>query len=353
MDPADEVSVPSVLHGAAGDAIVAAHALGTPQQSIAMYARWWQLESWVRDLIYMELRAAFGIEWTDAVRRAQRREERDASFSHMTGVDNDNPLAYLDYSQLVRIIHDDWNLFAPSLFERTAWEGRQAELLQIRHRIGHIRRPNRDDLSRIEQTLRDLETGAFIAMSDYNTRWRPPADGSDAVTDGWIRRNHSIALRLLDHAQRRYDTELQISFSARPWAVAPFVYGPGILCHVSFNTGGRFIDVAGLWRELHAQDLVKYVVAIDVDYATSVSVTFSGADDGTAVSDAIGRTFETVLQVSNVRNSPDEWSRLEELYKHLDFRVHVNTGWNIVASDTLPMSNFMAGATVHLPPNRF
>lgn len=76
-DPAAEVSVPAVLHGAAGDAIGPAHALGTPQQPIAMYARWWQLEAWVRDRIYMALRAAFGIEWTDAVRRAN--DEKSAT----------------------------------------------------------------------------------------------------------------------------------------------------------------------------------------------------------------------------------------------------------------------------------
>lgn len=141
MDEIDDSSIPSVFRGPSGDAIVSAHTLGVPQQSIGMDARWWQLEAWVRDLVYMELRAAFGAEWMDAVQRAQRGEEGDASFSYTPGVDNDNPLAYLDHSQLVQISRGEWNLFAPSPFEQTAWEGRQSELLQIRQRIGHIRRP--------------------------------------------------------------------------------------------------------------------------------------------------------------------------------------------------------------------
>ncbi|ROS58449.1 hypothetical protein EDF42_3694 [Curtobacterium sp. PhB172] len=352
MDVVDESSLPSVLRGPSGDAIVSAHALGVPQQSIAMYARWWQLEAWARDLVYMELRAAFGAEWTEAVKRAQRREERDASFSHMTGVDNDNPLAYLDYSQLVQIIRSDWHLFAPSLFEQTAWEGRQAELLQIRHRIGHIRRPNRDDLARIEQTLRDLEAGAFIAMSDYNSRWRPPTTGADAVTDGWVRGNHPTAQRLTEHAQRRYDIEYQVQFSARPWATAPFEYGAGILCHVDFHAGQRTIDVAQLWRDLRALGLLKYVVAIDVGNASWVGVTFSGADDADVVSDAIGKTFEVVLQVSSPGYDPERWAKREQSYRQIDYRVHVDTGWNIVAADTLPISNFNSGGGVEFPPSR-
>jgi hypothetical protein len=35
--------------------------------------------------------------------------------------------------------------------------------MRIRHRIGHVRRPHDDDLNRVEQALRDLEHGAFVA----------------------------------------------------------------------------------------------------------------------------------------------------------------------------------------------
>ena len=86
----------------------------------------------------------------------------------MSSTDNGNPLAYLDYSQLLTVIaeHDDQLRYA--LLEFMSWDGQQEELKQIRHRIGHMRKPHPDDLGRLEQTLPDLKRGAFIACASYN-----------------------------------------------------------------------------------------------------------------------------------------------------------------------------------------
>jgi hypothetical protein len=119
------------------------------------------------------------------------------------------------------LIGENWPQFAPALIHRPAWDGRQEELLRIRHRIGHMRRSHPDDLSRLEQTLRDLERGAFIACASYNRQSMPDTDTSgDAVTAGWLRQEHPVA-RLIEHASRRYDTELTIRTSRRPWAELP------------------------------------------------------------------------------------------------------------------------------------
>lgn len=141
------------------------------------------------------------------MRAASGRQCQDAKFSHMASTDTENPLAYLDYSQLRKVIEDNWAQFALTLIHRPAWDGRQEELARIRHRIGHMRRPHRDDLSRIEQTLRDLERGAFIACASYNKRTPPSADKyHDVVTAGWLRQEHRAAT-LIDHAARQYDTQ--------------------------------------------------------------------------------------------------------------------------------------------------
>ena len=94
--------------------------------------RWWQLETWLRELVALELRAAHGVGWEDQLRRGSPRQAKDAAFTHMAGVDNLNPLAYMDYSQLLEIIADDWDRFAYALLTRPAWEGKQDELKQIR-----------------------------------------------------------------------------------------------------------------------------------------------------------------------------------------------------------------------------
>src|SRR4051812_5373992 len=38
---------------------------GVPADSVAFYARWWQLETWLRQLVYLEFRAKWGISWKD------------------------------------------------------------------------------------------------------------------------------------------------------------------------------------------------------------------------------------------------------------------------------------------------
>ncbi len=77
--------------------------------SAALYARWWRLECCVRSLAYVELRALHGTKWVDAVKAANLRLEQDAVYTHMAGPDSDNPLAYLDYSQLVDLVERFWD----------------------------------------------------------------------------------------------------------------------------------------------------------------------------------------------------------------------------------------------------
>ncbi len=157
---------------------------------MALYARWWQLESWLRELVYVELRARHGRQWDDVVRAASGRQSQDATYAHMQGPDAPNPLAYLDYSQIVSLIDENWDAFDYALLTKTAWDGGQEELKRIRHRRGHMRRPHPDDLGRLEQTLRDLERGTFIALASYNDCETPhPDEHSDAVTRGWCKAN--------------------------------------------------------------------------------------------------------------------------------------------------------------------
>jgi hypothetical protein len=124
------------LVGGDGDAVRTAARLGVPTASLALYARWWQLEAWLRELVYVELRALHGREWGDVVRAASGRQSADASYTHMQGADNKNPLAYLDYSQIVSLIDEHWDTFEYALLTKKAWDGRQEELKRIRHRIG-------------------------------------------------------------------------------------------------------------------------------------------------------------------------------------------------------------------------
>ena len=212
----------------------------TPQ-SATLYARWWQFETWLRELAYVELRALRGAAWVDTVASAVGRLTQDAAFTHMTGPDSENPVAYLDYSQLIDVINQHWSQFSYALLERGAWSGRQEELKRIRHRIGHMRRPHADDLTRLELTLRDLEKGTFISLASYNDTHVPDRESHrDPITAGWVGGNHPAARRLLDHARRQYDTNLLVRFSRRPWTTIPddLEGAIGIIWHGRVPPGG-------------------------------------------------------------------------------------------------------------------
>jgi hypothetical protein len=319
-------------------------------RSAALYARWWQIETWIRELIYVELRALRGKDWDSIVQDARKRLQRDAAFTHMSGPDNDNPLAYLDYSQLLTIIAEHWDVLGYALLDRESWDGRQHELKQIRHRIGHLRRPHEDDLNRLEQTLRDLERGAFIALASYNDRWQPNSERhKDPVTQGWVLGRHADAQRLLVHADRQYETRLTVHRSRRPWAQTPddLSSAPGVLWHADFYMRGRTVDVGRLWRDVALARVRPLLLHMTAQSPNHVGFTFSGADDAADIADAIGTCFDAVLMsLTYGRIDIDDYETWQRRARRLDYRVVSGEGWNIVDSSTLPISNFGAGGGV-------
>jgi hypothetical protein len=348
MDEFEAVGSPAEAH--ANDAIDSVRqASGLSAGSLALYSRWWQLETWLRELAYLELRTKYGIEWFRIVSDSTWRQDLDASYTHLAGPDNENPLAYLDYSKLLGLLDSNWPLFSHTLMEKTSWDGRQAELKQIRHRIAHLRRSNPDDLGRIELILRDLERGAFIAVSEYNNRWVPPHDSDNPIITGWIDGEHEVARRLVDHADRQYDTRLQVRRSIRPWAaVVDSNDQAGVLWHVDFVTGGRTLNVERFWDDVLDSPIDELLVWADLD-SWKVGLTFSGADDKSKIADAIGVAFDIVL-TSRALTGPKEWRLQAAHYSDLDHRINVESVWNIVDDTTLPMSMFESGRSTKTRP---
>lgn len=343
------------LFASAGQAVRTGARLGVPPASLALYGRWWQLEAWLRELVYVELRAHHGRRWDDVVRAASGRQSDDATYTHMQSADTRNPLAYLDYSQIVRLIDDNWSMFDYALLTKKAWDGRQEELKRIRHRIGHMRRPHPDDLGRLEQTLRDLERGTFVALASYNDGETPdPDEHDDAVTRGWVLREHEDARRLIGHAARQYETKLLLRSSARPWVPAGqrAGHGSGHLWHADFLVGGRSVDAASLWYDTLVESIRPLIVHMSCFEPYHVGFTFSGADDDTAVADAIGVVFDAVLMnatigVTGLGEELEAWRRA---VRDVDFRLLVESRWMFVESTTLPISIFGAGGAVRSNP---
>src|SRR5215207_6859981 len=141
---------------------------GFSRETLALYGRWWQLETWLRELVYTEVRAERGSGWEAALgQQTATRAERDELNRYMASADRGDLLAFLDVGLLFKIIDDRWELFKPCLPPRVRWLGMADELQAVRHRIAHVRRPHRDDLARVEQALRDLDDGARVFHAAY------------------------------------------------------------------------------------------------------------------------------------------------------------------------------------------
>src|SRR5947208_2369783 len=94
-----------------------------PDEIIIAFARCHQLETWLREMIYLETKAQYGLEYWDecvaALGRAnaryippERSRARDQRHFHMATAEND-PLWFLSFDALLKLLFDDelWPLF--------------------------------------------------------------------------------------------------------------------------------------------------------------------------------------------------------------------------------------------------
>lgn len=323
---------------------------GFPPEAAALYGRWWQLETWLRELIYVEQSALSGRAWIHSLpSSAAKRERSDAAQGYMATPDAQARLAYLDVSPLFGLLTDDWDRYADSLIDRPVWEGRVIELRKIRHRIGHCRRPHSDDLTRLEQTLRDLDAGAFRAVSAYNRQQVPSKTRTDPLDEAWSG-GHPDARRLLKHAESNYGVFFSLRYSKRPWAqdlpAAAAISGEaGYLWHARFIvTDGRPVDLRRLWSDDYLDPVREQMVFLTINDPYGLEVSFAAIDDPSTTADAIGRLFDAVLTSpasSRVANQAftDRWARD---HSDLDARVQVQTAWSIVDDTTTPITMFGA-----------
>lgn len=317
---------------------------GVPTAASALYSRWWQLETWLRSLVYVELRSEKGGAWADGLPSTSAdRQQRGAAYHYMQTPDAQDQLAYLDAAPLLQLTHDQWSLFGSYLPAQKIWAGRIEELREIRNRIGHCRRPHEDDLNRLEQTLKDLEGGAFRAMSSFNDRSPASPQWSDVLVQDWIHGSHADA-SLIAHGAGQYQTSFRLLVSRRPWA-KPMAPGeqqigprPGYVWHACwYFRGGRFFDLAQFWQDI--EDDKELVMLACAASSSSLELSFSAVEDPQHVSDVIGHCFVAALE--NQRfipcdEDPDAWARR---FANVDPRVHAGTPWATLGPS-------MAGASI-------
>lgn len=210
-------------------------------------------------------------------------------------------LTYADVRDLFGLIDGHWSLFESYLPPRARWSGRVDELVELRNRNAHCRRPHPDDVGRVEQTLRDLEQGARDFYASYARTHFVSGKCRDPLAQAWIAGKHDVASRLLDHANRQYGVQFRLDFTVRPWAGTPAaddVSGSeGVLWHAQWLLGPSDVAPTRLWRDLERRQSTTDLLFHLLLESSSVIATFSALDPADEIADAIGHIFDTILTI--------------------------------------------------------
>lgn len=148
-----------------------------PERALRVYARLWQFETWLRQMVYVELRAKAGDNWSAGLGANNKALEADKALKHMPTPEM-NALSYSSLSKLAAMVKDNWECFEPYLPPQQLWESKLLEVSQIRHRVAHFRVGHSDDYGRLRQFLRDVDHGFWEFCTSYN-RARPVLPQSD------------------------------------------------------------------------------------------------------------------------------------------------------------------------------
>lgn len=150
-------------------------------ETLRLYSRMYQLENWMREMVYLELKAHHGPDWWTKAEAALARRKgrtgippkkslaRDQAHPHMSTPEND-PVWFLTFDDLLKLILDVklWPLFYPYLTTKTLLRAKFDEIKPVRNRVAHFRRFHPDDLNRLERVMKDLDQGFWKFCTSYN-----------------------------------------------------------------------------------------------------------------------------------------------------------------------------------------
>lgn len=136
------------------------------EHALILYARLWQLEKWLREMVYVELKAKKGRNWFK-FDKTKNTYEADKALTHIPTA-NSNPLSFTTFPELVKLIRNNWDLFSVYLPPKNIWEVKLDEIVHIRNRVAHFRNGHADDIDRLLQLMRDIDKGFWNFCNDYN-----------------------------------------------------------------------------------------------------------------------------------------------------------------------------------------
>jgi hypothetical protein len=158
------------------------HYESVPSAAIRLFRMSWQLELWLREITYVEVRASHP-DWQEFLKKEIKRwpttaVSNDKKLTHMATA-HESELSYLTFGQLCDLIMSNWDLWGDYFPPLENFRSKIEEVRTIRNRVAHCRRPHTNDERRLDLFLRDLDPGVRRFCLRYSEA--APSDKSDAV----------------------------------------------------------------------------------------------------------------------------------------------------------------------------
>ncbi|WP_157434504.1 MULTISPECIES: hypothetical protein [Actinoalloteichus] len=269
----------------------------------------------------------------------------------MASPDWNDPLCYLDASKLLDLLEENWEVFEPVIMDRGAWTGRRSELLAMRNRIGHLRRPHKDDIRRMEQVLRDLEVGAVRAVAAYNRNLDiSKVNRKDPVVEAFSKDTLPEWKGILAHLERKYDAYVRLSYTRRPWVKLHedkecLTGRSGFFWKLTIHRASRRYCPMTIWRECSSltRQVVVHLLSSDPG---NISFTFATVDSFELVGIGIADAAMSALNYSKPENflttNEGSISQYSNSDRETDPRLQIGSPWSLFDESMVPVSMFGA-----------
>jgi hypothetical protein len=265
--------------------------------TLRAFLRLYQLETWTREMVYLELKAYYGLGWWNeaesALKRAklpvnlaERYAARDRRHPHISTPEND-PLWFISFDSLLKIVFDSklWKLFESYFTTKKLLRMKVEEILPIRNRVAHCRALHVYDVDRLEQFMRDFDQGFWKFCTSYSDHYRFVKD---------LEKN-DVNRHFMDASRESLD----LYYSARPYVRdrKPKVQlGPDFIYDITIRTKhlSRYFDYDRILK--YTRSFHKFVLHIMLDgFQHGLRITFPSTLSSVTIIEATER-FADVAQ---------------------------------------------------------
>lgn len=254
-------------------------------QTLRTFLRLYQLETWTREMVYLELKAYYGTDWWTEIQGlrnvpvnlAEKYRSRDRRHPHISTPEND-PLWFISFDTLLKILFHAkmWKRFAPYFTTKKILRGKFEEIGPVRNRVAHCRALHAYDLRRLEQLMLDFDQGFWRFCTSYQ--------------DYYAFTGNLSANKVVENY--RNNPEVTVNYTVRPSLRIRRInreLGRGLIYDVTIVSEhplSRFMDYEPILKS--TQHVHKYVLHIILDsFQNSLRVTIPGTVGTTTVIEVI------------------------------------------------------------------